>query len=83
MLKLTYDEYDEMCARMEEVYEKYPTKPYFPSEEEIMIMAGNIDKYYDFIVYLASTNPIPATPDEVSSMKLLNKVIGSNTEFTE
>lgn len=82
-MKMSYDEYDEKCTKMELVNEKFPTRPYFPSEEEIMIMGGDLNKYYDHIVYLASTNPAPTTSEEMKSMKLLNKVINDNTEFTE
>ena len=82
-MKLSYDEYDEKCEKMELVNENFPTKPYFPSEEDITIMAGDLYKYYDHIVYLATTNPAPTTPEEAESMKLLNKVISENTEFTE
>lgn len=82
-MKLSYDEYDEKCAKMEDVHEKFPTKPYFPSEAEIIFMAADLDKYYEHIVYLASTNPAQVTPEEFNSMKLLNKVISDNTEFTD
>lgn len=82
-MKMTYDEFDAKCEYMEAVNEKFPTKPYFPSEEDIRIMAEEVDKYYDLIVYLVSTNPLPSTPEEAYSMKLLNKLISEYTEFTE
>lgn len=82
-MQLSYDDYDEKCVKMELVSDKFPTKPYFPPEEEIEVMAGDLDKYYDFIVYLASTNPAPTTPEESESMKSLNKIISDNTEFTD
>lgn len=82
-MKLSYDEFDEKCTKMEEVNEAFPTKPYFPSEEEIIAMSTDLNKYFDHIVYLVSTNPAPITPVEVNSMKLLNKVISDNTEFID
>lgn len=82
-MKLSYDEFDEKCAMMEEVNDIFPTKPYFPSVTEIVAMSTDLKKYFDHIVYLVSTNPAPITPEEVNSMKLLNKVISDNTEFTD
>jgi len=83
MVRLTYDQYEEKCDQMEKLFGRFPTKPYFPTEEEINTMASNIHKFYDFLVYLATTNPLPITEEEVKSMKLINKIIGSSTEFVE
>jgi len=82
-MDMTYDEYEDKCTTMEDMHDKFPTKPYFPAEADIIIMAGNLEKYYDFIVYLVSTNPTPETTEEVNSMKLLNKIIADNTVFAE
>lgn len=82
-MQCTYDEFDAKCNDMELMFKNFPTAPYFPSDENISQMILNAEKYYDFIVYLTTNNPIPSTSEESRSMKLLNDFIRDYTNFVE
>lgn len=83
IMRLSRDGYENKCLKMEDVVEKYPTSPYFPTTAEIEAMEADLYKYYDFLVYLTTINPTPSTPDEKASMEMMNLVIDAHTEFTD
>lgn len=82
-MKITYDEYDAWCDKMNTLFEKAPTKPYYPTEEDLDIMDQEFDKYKDFLIYLSETNPAGQTSIEKESMKRINSIINSHFEFVD
>lgn len=79
----TYDDFEFLFTEAENQADKFPTKPYFPSQEDIDKMEADIDKYYEFITYLLANNPKPVNDEQKECMRRLDNIINDNTEFIE
>lgn len=74
MTKMTFDEYDDFVERL--VNGHYSNEGYYPSKEELDEKTNKeYDKYIDFLIFLAETNPEPETDEEIESMTYINKIL--------
>lgn len=83
MKQLTYDEYDELCASFENAGFSPQLLPYFPDAAALTVLASDIEKYYDFLIFLDCQNPLPTTDEEKESARAIAELIKNNIEFID
>lgn len=80
MKKMTYDNYDAMCNRLES--NVFQCIDWWPSPEEIKEKIGKeINQHIDFLIWILETNLPPETEEDKGSQKYINKLLRDNLKL--
>ena len=79
MLRMTFDEYDELMEK----YANMSEHVYWPTKEQITMFENNPDKWLMFCIFLNEKNPSPVTDEEKLSKKMMTKFINNHLELVE
>lgn len=88
MLKMTYDQYDEMFEIFKMVNESRTIKPEdisYPSvqQTEEYLQSGLNDNAIHYLLWLSSVLPDPKTEDERTVHKMISKALIQNVELVD
>lgn len=81
MIRMTYDEYDALVEKFEEIKENGKVIPIWPTIQQFDMFQENPEKWMAFCCYLHECNPEPKTAEEKYSKKNLSEFIYNNLEL--
>lgn len=80
MKKMTFDDYDALCERIEQ--NPYQCDNWWPTPEELdKKLGGEISQNIDFLTWIIETNSPPETEEEKASKKYINKLLRENLQL--
>lgn len=78
-MKMTFDEYDELMDKYDEMSEHVC----WPTPLQVEAFKENPDKWLMFCLFLYEKNPSPSTDEEKESKKAMMKFINSELELVD
>lgn len=81
MLRMTYDAYDALLEKFEEVKENGKVIPIWPTIQQIDMFEEDPEKWLRYCCYLHECNPDPKTPEEKYSRRNMADFINRHLEL--
>ncbi len=78
-MKISFNEYDKICAKLETM----PPCNYTPSLMDIARIKADFNKYYLFAIYVCEYHSSVEDPEETANLTALKKVLYENLEISE
>lgn len=84
MYKTTKADFGLFMEKCRDICKGFPDfKTFWPKKEDLKLMGGNIDQYYNYLVFLLANNEEAMNVDEVNSCNMIRTIIRKNTIFED